>query len=76
MSFAFCKASFAVALMLLVLMELFVLGESAVVEADMATSFCGKSSGSVTVDWTIVSDMREAGRSVVDGNESFKEMDD
>ena len=39
MSFAFCNVSFAVVLMLLALMELFVLGESAVVEADMLPVF-------------------------------------
>lgn len=74
-SFAFCKVSLAVVLILLGLMELFGLEESAVVEADIVPIF-GESSGSMAVDWTTVSDMSEAARSVTESKEEFRELDD
>jgi hypothetical protein len=61
--------------MLLVLMELVVLGSSAVVEADIMRVL-GESSESVAVDWTTVSDLCEAGQSVVGSKKRFGELDD
>jgi hypothetical protein len=61
--------------MLLVLMELVVLGSSAVVEADIMR-VVGDSSESVAVNWVTVSDLCEAGQSVEESKKRFRELDD